>query len=122
MCSLSSTKRHLVSGGVNCKQTGAVLCALRHHSQVLNARPREPLGRNAAEAVTDNVKRFAKNGWDARMEEWKKCQTWEAEGEFALKLAMDNTASFIRVTQTESLKKPKRSLRRYRVALHWRNC
>ena len=81
-----------------------MLCDLWHHSQVLHARPGEALGRNAAQAVTDNVKRFAKNGWDAPMEEWKKCKTWEAKREFALKLATDKTASFIRVTQTESLK------------------
>ena len=69
----------LVSGGVSCKQTSAVLCDLWHHSQVLHARPGEPLGRYAAQAVTDNVKRFAKNGWDAPMEEWKKCMTLEAK-------------------------------------------
>ena len=56
------------------------------------------------QAVTDNVKRFAKNGWDAPMEEWKKCKTWEAKREFTLKLATDKTASLIRVTHTESLK------------------
>ena len=55
-------------------------------------------------AVTDSVMRFAKNGWDAPMEEWKKCKTWEAKREFALKLATDKTASFIRVTQTEALR------------------
>ena len=80
-----------------------MLCDLWHHFQVLNARPGEPLGRNAAQAVTDNVKRFAKNGWDAPMEERKKCKTKEAKREFALKLATDKTVSFIRVTQTESL-------------------
>ena len=94
----------LVSGGENCKQTSAVLCGLWHNSQVFNAQPGEALGRNAAQAVTDNVKRFAKNGWDAPMEECKKCNTWEAKREFALKLATDKTASFIRVTQTEPLK------------------
>ena len=94
----------LVSGGVNSKQTSPVLYDMWHHSQVLNARPCEPFGRNAAQAVTDNVKRFAKNGWDAPMEEWKMCKTWEAKREFALKLATDKTVSFIRVTQTESLK------------------
>ena len=54
--------------------------------------------------MTDSVKRFVKNGWDAPMEEWNKCKTWEAKREFALKLATDKTASFIRVTQTEALK------------------
>ena len=63
--------------------------------QVLNARPGESLGRNAAQVVTDNVKRFSKNGWDA---------PWEAKREFAPQLATDKIASFIRVTQTESLK------------------
>ena len=38
------------------------------------------------------------------MEEWKKCKTWDAKRESALKLATDKTASFIRVTQTEALK------------------
>ena len=38
------------------------------------------------------------------MEEWKKCKTWEAKREVALKLATDKTASFIRVTQSEPLK------------------
>ena len=38
------------------------------------------------------------------MEEWKKCTTLEAKREFELKLATDKIASFIRVTQTESLK------------------
>ena len=94
----------LVSGGANCKQTSAVLCDLWHNSQVFNAQAREALGRNAAQAVTDSVKRFAKNGFDAPMEEWKKCKTWEAKREFALKLATDKTASFIHVTQTEALK------------------
>ena len=42
--------------------------------------------------MTDSVKRFAKHGWDAPMEEWKKCKTSRVR-----------TASFIRVTQTESL-------------------
>ena len=64
----------LVSCGMSCKRTSAVLCDLWHHSQVLHARPGEPLGRNAAQAVTDNVKRFAKNGWDAPMDEWKEVQ------------------------------------------------
>ena len=73
-------------------------------SQVLHARPGDALGRNAAQAVTDSVMRFAKNVWDAPMEEWKKCKTWEAKREFALKLATDKTASFIRVTQTEALR------------------
>lgn len=94
----------LVSGGANCKQTSAVLCDLWHNFQVLHARPGDALGRNAAQAVTDSVMRFAKNGWDAPMEEWKKCKTWEAKREFALKLATDKTASFIRVTQTEALR------------------
>ena len=53
----------LVSGGVNCKQTSAVLCVWWHQTQALNARPGEPLGRNAAQAVTDNVKRFATRRW-----------------------------------------------------------
>ena len=66
--------------------------------------PKEPLGKNAAQAVTDNVERFAKNGWDAPMAEWKKCETWQAKREFPLKHAIEKTASFIRVTQTESLK------------------
>ena len=114
MCSLSSTKRRnprrkpqeldLVSGGANCKQTSAVLCNLWYNSQVFNAQPADALGKNAAQPVTDSVKRFAKNGCDAPMEEWKKCKTWEAKREFALKLATDKTASFIRVTQTEALK------------------
>ena len=82
-----------------------MLCDLWHNSQVFNAQPAEALGRNAAQAVTGSVKRFAKNGWDAPMEEWKKCNTWEAKREFALKLATDKTASFIRVTQTEALKR-----------------
>ena len=51
----------LVSGRANCKQTSTVPCDLWHHSQVLNALPGEPFGKNAAQAVTDNVKRFAKN-------------------------------------------------------------
>ena len=68
-------RNQLVSSGVNCEQTSAVLCDLWHHSQVLNAQPGEPVGRNAAQAVTDNVQRFAKNGWSAPMEEWKKCKT-----------------------------------------------
>ena len=34
----------------------------------------------------------------------EKCKTWEAKREFALKLATDKTASFIRVTQTEALR------------------
>ena len=94
----------LVSGGANCKQTSAVLCDLWYNSQVFNAQPADALGKNAAQPVTDSVKRFAKNGCDAPMEEWKKCRTWEAKREFALKLATDKTASFIRVTQTEALK------------------
>ena len=59
---------------------------------MFNARPGEALGRNAAHAVTDSVKRFAKHGWDAPMEEWKKC-----------KRSRVRTANFIRVTRTESL-------------------
>ena len=111
----------LVSGGVNCKQTSAVLCDLWHHSQVLNARPGEPLGKNAAQAVTDNVKRFAKNSWHAPME-WKECKTWEAKREFALKLATDKTASFIRVTQTESLQS-KSEVSDVTAWVHiWKNC
>ena len=94
----------LVSGGANCKQTSAVLCDLWHNFQVLHARHRDALGRNAAQAVTDSVMRFAKNGWDAPMEEWKKCKTWDAKRQFALKLATDKTASFIRVTQTDALR------------------
>ena len=78
--------------GANCKQTVAVLCDVWHHSMVCNARPGEALGRNAAQAVTDSVKRFAKHGWDAPMEEWKKCKTSRVR-----------TATFIPVTQTESL-------------------
>ena len=94
----------LVSVGANCKQTSAVLCDLWHNFQVLHARPGDALGRNAAQAVTDSVMRFAKIGWDAPVEEWKKCKTWEAKRELALKLATDKTASFIRVTQTEALR------------------
>ena len=62
----------LVSGGANCKQTSAVLCDLWHNFQVLHPSLGDALGRNAAQAVTDSVMRFAKNGWDAPMEEWKK--------------------------------------------------
>ena len=79
-------------GGANCKQTVAVLCDVWHNCKVFNARPGEALGRNAAHAVTDSVKRFAKHGCDAPMEEWKKC-----------KRSRVRTASFIRVTRTESL-------------------
>ena len=116
MSSLSSTKSEtqeekaigldLVSGGENCEQTSAVLCDLWHHSQVLHARPREPLGRNAAQAVTDNVKRFAKNRMvgTRRWRSGRSARPGKQNEEFALKLATDKTASFIRVTQTESLK------------------
>ena len=65
----------LVSCGAICEQTSAVLCDLWHQSQVF-----EP----------ENVKRFAKNGW--------------AKRGIALKLATDKIASFMRVTQTESLR------------------
>ena len=64
----------------------------------------ESLGSNAAQTVTDNFQQFAKNGWDAPWRSGKMCKTLEAKQEFALELATDKTASFIRVTQTESLK------------------
>ena len=56
------------------------------------------------------------------MEEWKKCKTWEAQRDFALKHATDKAASFIRVTQTEALKSQNEVFQRYRVAPHLGNC
>ena len=95
----------LVSGGANCKQTSAVLCDLWHNFQVLHARPADALGRNAAQSRGRQRHAVCKECLgraDGGVEE--KCKTWEAKREFALKLATDKTASFIRVTQTEALR------------------
>ena len=110
----------MVSGGVNCEQTSAVRCDLCHHSQVLHARPGEPLGKNAAQAVTDNVKRFAKTGWDAPVEV-EEVQDLGSKTRVRTEARDHKIASFIRVTQAESLNSQSAVLRRYRVAPHLGN-
>ena len=102
----------LVSGGANWKQTCAVLCDLWHNFQVLHARPGDALGRNAAQAVTDSVMRFAKNGWDAPMEELEEVQDLGSKTRVRID-ARDRQDCQLHPREADrSTQKPKRSLRR----------
>ena len=65
------------------------------------------MGQNRAQDTMNELKRMEKNGRPYTLMKYKQCKSWQAKREFASKLQLDKTASWLGVEEAEYLKENK---------------